>query len=435
MKPFKLLVLFIFAVLLFSNVSYSQEGLSGGPGRHEALGSNPFILDPVIDLNNNPAWGGQYKNYMFANIGRGNGSWNELNDQWAGVNFGVGNKKEFNIGLVLNKFEDSWDLFNSDSAGGYKSGYIVRNGGIKAPILPLKILLGFNSPQMNLAIAPYFRSWSADSNVTNGTVSTTTKYTSSVLGAQLGGLFKMNGGWVEAAIDIKMHSAKYDEAVSSPASTDVRETEGGMTLGVYVRGYFTVNQTSKVKLVPYLSFGMGSYNLKVTTTPTAWTEILPKYSMIKFAGGLGINMPVLENGLLATGLSFGYDSYEKKVEDTTAYKNTRTEFILPKFNIGLEWKFTDWLVGRLGYSRSFISGSDKTDQNTGSPVVANTWEYKMAYSKDAYQTITTGLGLEFGRFCFDGLIGERYFKQGPYILGGTAEDLYGVISASYNFNR
>ena len=98
--------LFIFAVLLFSNISYCQNNsIPGGPGRYEALGSSPFILDPVIDINNNPAWSGVYKNYVFANIGRNSVNQNQLTDQYAGVNFGIGTKKNMNLGLVLNKSE------------------------------------------------------------------------------------------------------------------------------------------------------------------------------------------------------------------------------------------------------------------------------------------------------------------------------------------
>jgi hypothetical protein len=431
MKSIKLLVLFIFAVLLLSNVSYSQNGIPGGPGRHEALGSNPFILDPVIDLNNNPAWGGQYKDYFFANIGRqnaGNG-YDILADQWAGVNFGIGQKKEMNLGLVLNKTEDRWSSFND------VSGFSTL--GFSEPILPIKILFGINSPSMNLAIAPYYRAWSQDSNTTNGTFQTTKSWTTSSLGAQVGGLFKMQSNWIEGAIDFKMNSFKYDEQNTGGVnSTNLIEKEGGVQLDVFARGWFVANQNAKVKIVPFVKFGVYSWNPKVTQTPVAFTQILPTFSYMNLMGGIGVNMPVLESGIFATGLSFGYNSTEVKIADATNFDGKTTNFILPKFNIGLEWKFVDWLTGRVGYSRSFVNGSYKeTGNTTATPPVAYTNEWKRSRSDDAVQTITTGLGLEFGRFCLDGMIGEQVFQNGGYLLMGNKNDLYGVLSASYNFGK
>jgi hypothetical protein len=46
-----------------------------------------------------------------------------------------------------------------------------------------------------------------------------------------------------------------------------------------------------------------------------------------------------------------------------------------------------------------------------------------------------GLGLHFGRFSIDGTIGERLLKQGPYVFTGNTNDLFGMISASYNFKK
>jgi hypothetical protein len=51
------------------------------------------------------------------------------------------------------------------------------------------------------------------------------------------------------------------------------------------------------------------------------------------------------------------------------------------------------------------------------------------------QTITTGIGFHFNRFSVDGTVGERLFKNGLYILTGKTNDLFGMLSASYNFGK
>ncbi|MFA5300589.1 MAG: hypothetical protein WC389_20575 [Lutibacter sp.] len=431
MKSFKLLVLFIFAVLLLSNVSYSQS-IPGGTGRYEALGSNPFMLDPVVDLNNNPAWSTQYKNYVFGDLGRGKvtGDQYQLSDQYAGINFKA--SKEINLGLVLNKTEGMWSDFNRDNS------YGANANGVSAPIVPLKVLFGYATPNFAFGIAPYYASWSQDSNNTTGTSDQKLTWKSMSLGAQVGMIYKMNADWFEGSINFKMNSYSYEGSTNTPSAMSYKlENEGGMELSLGLRGWFLANKPNKVAIVPYVGFGIYSWNPKVTSSPAAFTTILPKYSHMNLNGGVGVNMPVMENGTLATGLSFGYSKIEAKVEDATNSVHTYSGFMLPKFNIGLEWKFVDWLSGRLGYSRAFYYSSEKLTDNYGSPAVARTLEFKSTTASDPVQTINLGIGLHFDRFSLDGTIGERLLKNGPFIITNNTEenDFYGVFSASYNFNR
>ncbi len=430
MKPFKLLVLFIFAVLLFSNVSYSQS-IPGGTGRYEALGSNPFMLDPVMDIHSNPAWTTQYKNYVFGDIGRDVVGNYELTNQYAGINFKA--NKEINFGMTLNKRDDMWDDFNA----GYDPAYTAGSRGVNAPIVPLQLLFGYATPNFAFGIAPYYTSWSKENSYVAGSTSNwINKYSAMSLGANLGIIYKMNQAeWFEGAVKFRMNSFTFDSTNSiSPASSYKLENEGGMELAVGLRGWFMANKPNKVALVPYLGFGIYSWNPKVTAAPTAFSNILPKYSHMKLDGGIGVNFPVLENGTLATGLSFGFHQFKKEVADSTNFAGTSTEFVLPKFNVGLEWKFVDWLSGRLGYSRSFIN---KKYEETTSGTGAYTWTGKYSDASNSIQTINLGIGLHFDRFSLDGTIGERLLKNGPFVITGNNDknDLYGVISASYNFNR
>ncbi len=61
--------------------------------------------------------------------------------------------------------------------------------------------------------------------------------------------------------------------------------------------------------------------------------------------------------------------------------------------------------------------------------------YSKSMVSNPDQTITTGLGLQFGRFSFDGTIGEKFYQRAPWVLSGKATDLFGVLSVSYNFNK
>lgn len=411
MKFAKLLSVMLLGIMLVTSVSFGQS-IPSGTARYEALGYNPFIKDASIDINRNPAWSTVYRNYAFGDLGRdvvGTDQY-QLTEQWAGINFGV--SKDVSLGLVLNKFEDRWTSYND-----YING---QNLGIQRPVVPLKVLFGWQmSPKFALGVAPYYAGWSKETQDTSNNL---TKWSSSTLGGTIGLLGKLEGGWIEGAVDVKTNGFKFDQTIGT--TNNKNENEGGLQMNVYTRGFFTVNKNLGVNLVPYLNFAMFSWN--PTTTPVL-AGGYPKYSDLSFMGGIGINMPVLDNGLLAGGLSAGYHSFETKYESVNL-TNKVSEFVLPQFNLGLEWPFTEWLTGRAGYSRSVYSTKDEW---TGA---ANMYTTQTGVS-DAKQTITCGFGLDFNRFNLSGTVGEKLFKEGFYIMTGKTNDLFGVLSASYYFGK
>ncbi len=65
--------------------------------------------------------------------------------------------------------------------------------------------------------------------------------------------------------------------------------------------------------------------------------------------------------------------------------------------------------------------------------VSNEWTYKTASNYD--QTISLGAGFHFGRFSIDATVSEKWLKEGINFVSGRQNDLFGVVSASYNFNN
>ncbi|MBN1633901.1 MAG: hypothetical protein JW917_07045 [Ignavibacteria bacterium] len=398
MKAVKILLSIFFVVLMFTNVSFSQS-IPSGTARFEALGYNPFLWDASIDINRNPAWAGYYHNYTFGDIGRDVINDFQLSSQFGAVNFGV--SKDVSLGMVLNKREDRWNEFVG--TGGFAPS-------VAEPIVPFKLLFAYATKDFSLGLAPYIASWKMDSTIN----SVDQEWSSMVLGGTIGTVIKFDKNLFEGAVDVKINSYEYTNTDTNIADS---KTDGGLQLGAFLRGKFYLAKGSSIAFVPYASFGM--FNWTPNTGGVAGNEI----KNMDFAIGAGINMPVLDDGLMMGGLSFGYSTYQ--VTDAFEYSSMR----LPQFNLGLEWGFTDWLTGRLGYSRAVFS--DKVTVVAVTP--NNVWNYQ--YASDATQTITMGLGLNFGRFSIDGTIGERLLKQGPYVFTGQSNDLFGMISASYNFKK
>ena len=414
----------------FSSAQDYGTAIPSGTARWEALGYNPFITDAAIDMNNNPAWTALYRNYAFGDIGKTDTSTSQykLSDQYGAVNFGI--TKEISLGMVLNKREDKWNEFFHDIRGladtTFTTYWTTPLGKTEEPIVPFKALFSYATNNFSIGVAPYFTYW--DYKQTNFTAANTEeKWSAYSFGGTVGVLARLDkNDWIEGAVDVKLNKWKYEE--TAPTGTTTAESNGGLQLGVGGRGFFQIYKKWNLSLVPYVGFQYYGWDPKVTKTgaPT----VFPKYSQIGIHGGIGINMPVLDDGLLAGGISGGY--FEYKIENSGSVLGVTDKFsaiTLPQFNLGLEWGFTDWLTGRLGYSRAVYIGRGR-ETSSAAPTVT----VRGTVASDPEQTITCGLGLQFGRFAFDGTIGERLFKNGPYVLGGKSNnDLYGVISASYNF--
>lgn len=507
---FKKLII-VFLLFIISSGVYAQS-IPSGTGRYEALGFNPFITDPAIDLSRNPAWGNTYRNYAFGDLGRADltdPNLYKLKNQFVGVNFGL-SPKVF-AGIILNKNEGR--IF--DSIFYVNNPWGMGTLGMDNPIVPVKLYFGFtpNKGLFNIAASFYYAQKSQDSTMpvsltsvqdTTSRTSTNLNYEltkkSSIIGFTVGTVANFKGGWLEGNVDLRFNKMKYTNTKDTNVSLSIHrwnlpdsvvslsrhtgslnvENDGSMELSGQLRGMFEINKTHKIKLVPYVNIGLFSWKPKYTPTDSR-NDTLPspsyrdgttydyEYKYFNLNGGIGVNMPVFDNGLLGFGVSLGFNSYKLTSNETTniyrlgadttkdvtsrTVEYSKSSFILPKFNFGLEWKFTDWMTARIGYSRAIINDKiDGTNTTTVSSTRISTYA-PFNYVKnstttnspsniindqnptDPVQTISLGLGFHFNRFSIDGLIGEKFFQKGVNLLSGQDDkEMFGVISASYNFN-
>jgi len=517
-------LLLIFLIFISASVVFSQS-IPSGTGRYEALGFNPFMTDPAYDINRNPAWAHMFRNYIFGDIGRADltdPSLYKLRNQYAGVTFGL-SPKIFG-GFVFNKNEGR--IF--DSVFYVNSPWGMKNLGMENPIVPIKVFIGFtpNNGKFILSGSFYYGQKSTDSTLPGvfyrdfdtsapGPIvlkrsSITTNYDvekkSSVIGFTLGSLMNFTDGWFEGNVDLKFNKYSYTgnadtmgvnifyRRTLSDTTVTVSdhkvglsvENDGSMEFNGFLRGMFTINKPNKISLVPYVNIGFFSWKPKYTPTDSR-NDTLPikgfptsnvyenEYKYFNLNGGVGINMPVFDNGLFGFGLSMGYNSYtwnstythteysgngiQPPAGDTirtmTTVKNEykKNTLMLPKVNLGLEWKFTDWMSARVGYSRAILNDkSDGTSTTTTtvtkiSSIPPGNYQQTSTSSNnpgmiindqnvtDPVQTISLGLGFHFNRFSIDGLIGEKFFQKGVNVFSGQDDkEMFGVISASYNFN-
>jgi hypothetical protein len=408
-KHLAVMLLFVMAAGVFS------QSIPSGTGRYEALGNSPFILDAATDINNNPAWTNYYRNYAFGDVGRNAISDFELSDPYAGATFDV--TKKLSLGFIVNKRNDAWGTFG---------GLAV---GVSAPIVPFTGLVAYSlNKNFHLGLAPYVAMWKRNKELSAGVDS---NLSSRSLGASLGVMYNMKKGWVEGVVRFRMN--KFENEAIDTNITTVIDNDGGIELGVALRGWFPTK--SKTVIVPVLGFFTYSFTPKTVSGTTTVTGT--EYSFMNINGGVGLNIPITDDIQIAGGVVAEFNTFKASftgdtLNPTTEFK--RTDLVAPRFHMAGETRIADWLTARFGFNRAIIMRSDENTSTLGG--TSNTENIDELLASSSEQTVSLGAGFHFGRFSIDATVSERWLKHGiNFVSGGDNTDLFGVVSASYNFAK
>ncbi len=126
---------------------------------------------------------------------------------------------------------------------------------------------------------------------------------------------------------------------------------------------------------------------------------------------------------------------------------------LPLINVGAEWSFLDWLVGRMGYFRyngnvnvkqQTSTGTDETNNTAGQSAFGNFIPGTMSnlilgnLNPGTWDGIVTlGVGFKFGGWAMDATVSDEALRRGLGLIGGGTDNIntFGYITASYNFSE
>lgn len=394
--------------LVFTAAGIYSQSIPSGNGRYNALGNSPFILDASVDIFNNPAWNNYYRDYAFGDLNQ-NGEFNDF-DGNAGVTFAVG--KKWNLGMIINRRQDSWFNFFTDST--YRPG--------NTPIVPFMGLIGTSvNKNFHVGLAPYVSMGKSEFTSTD-TNATTFNNSSSSLGANLGFMYMMKKGWVEGTIRFRMNKFKNESTTAGVTSTT--ENDGGIELGVNLRGWF-YGKGKKIAIVPVLGFN--TYSFKPTSTSGSTSVSGLNHSWMNVMGGVGLNWPIMDDIQIAGGVTVAYNTAKT---DSGSVENKRVDFVAPGFNMALETRIADWITARAGFNKSVDMRKDETTTTT----------FTNNLPSDVSSTVSLGAGFHFGRFSIDATVSERWLKRGPFFISGAnsgegGTDMFGILSASYNFAK
>lgn len=415
---FKKYFLVLILVLSVIPASFGQKTgaveKTGGYARILGMGNNPYIMDPFY-VTVNPAWGGHYDHFLFGDLGSTAGAFAAGGvGQFASVNFRV--NQEFTVGALLTRND-----FNGFGIARLDPFNITGNfTSAPLPVIPLNNnleLLGtlkFGNTVVGLGVA--YASTTNESSP-GGTTGTTTT-SASQIGFNLGLISQLSSDMkLDLAAALMLPSASYE-----PPSPGLTLKGSNTIINAAARMFW--NYSSKLAFVPTVNFIMasGSRDIPSGTPPAATSVDLP--SIMALVVGFGINYQV-GDFLLAGGPAFALQSTSS---DSTLLNNkfTNSNMIFPLWNLGAEWKMTDWFVARLGY---IASTGKQTSENTAGGVTSETIQTIFQPAPGA----TVGVGFRLGSFSLDATVNEDVLRQGLNNLGGNGQGAatFAYLSASY----
>ncbi|GEM_PF-1204430 len=488
----KNIVIVITMLLIIVAVAYPQAK-PGGIARQLALGGssfgtglvlNPFLIDDPAYMLLNPAYQSLYKNYGWSNIGGGRLTGSSVEDdgygmQYSGIAFSI--NPDLTLGTVLS--------FDHNTFGTNYSSLISLNMKRTGQIIPeisntWELVGSYHLDQMEVGFSVLY-GWSNDdfestekdispnpygSGDTTTLLSSSGEASSSILGFRVGVLYDLGeGSMFDVAGMVRITNAT-DKLSSSPAtdSTTGEYTLQAMEYRLNARAKFKISE--KFDIVPFGMWFLATAEPEEETKP--FNDSIPPFtsSLREDAFVLGLGGDYRAQGLLiAGGLSWFYgkvkyeyhNSFWNHYADYDEYIQssgsvTECSYSLPVFNLGMEWWFTEWLAGRMGYYRTLASNQSKMDYTNlfayRSPEGAYYGYYTETGHREANSTnpnsivgigayssdnlVTLGLGFKFGDFALDATISDQTLRRGLGLIGSSdALNTFGYLTASYNFNE
>jgi hypothetical protein len=437
-----------------------ELALGGGPlsptGFGPNIALNPFIYDDPTLMLLNPAYQQMYRNYAWMNIAGGAVSnFNSAVDngygrQFAGANFSFG--KEATIGAVL-----SFDPSLANFMVGQLNTFVtpLRPGGAQTGLRPVDVFEVTGTYDLGgLTVgAGILYGW-AKNDAKNSTApippaSSSTELSASVFGFRLGVIVDMGGGSAfdaSGALRLDKATDNVDGTNAAGAAADLGNYSASAT-EIQIEARLKLKMSNKINFIPYATFGNFSGEPKQDAPQTGVLSFngSTKLSAMLLAVGAGMEYRIT-NFYFAGGLSYRTAHFKTEstpasppVIGTTTVTNSATEF--PVLNMGVEWTLLDWLIGRMGYYRTFQSQGTKTERPAGnSTTETDTWAGNSnvligSYSGADNSLITLGLGLRFGNFSLDGTVSEEAIRRGLGLIGAQDNiNTFGYVTASYCFD-
>ena len=315
--------------------------------------------------------------------------------QFIGANFKVGSNMTVGAFLAKNDFSGQFSILNIDPYG-------VTNNipGVTTLDNIVELMATYSAGKHKFGFGV---SYASSANEFNPAGSDATVSSASQLGLNFGYVSQLSGNLLlDVSLSLTFPGATYEQPNLAEATAS--ETIISLNARTFIR------MSQKFKLVPVLQFVTTSASGEVPSGTASENVDLPSNSV--FILGVGF-MYSTGDFLFAGGPAYASLSRTRPAVENSSPELSSGTTGFPIWNLGGEWKFADWIVGRMGYMA--ITGS-RSNENTAPG--SNT---------DVDETIQTfygptgfwlGLGFRTGGFSLDATINDDVLRQGLNTVGG-----------------
>ena len=410
----KYILSILISLTILSSLLAQEIKQTGGFARIQGMGNNPYIIDPYF-ITVNPAWGSQYPNFLFGDLGSS-----------AGANFGAGGVGQFvaanfrlgsglTLGGILSRNDfNGISIARLDPLGIVSTINTIAGNQVIALNNNIELMGTLKAGNFALGLGIAYASTNNEFSPAQGEgyVGSATQ-----LGFNAGILAKLTPGFrLDAGASLILPSASWDPV--APTGT----LEGSQTI-ILVNGRLFIDVSSKFTFVPSVTFLTASGTVdNGLVTPSTSRDL---QSATAFLVGAGTNYTV-GDFLLAGGVALASVSQTTPGVENVSPELTDSRLIFPVWNLGVEWNLTDWFVGRFGYIAATGSFTHEQDSPTGP--IGNVDEVINTF----YQPLgaTVGVGFRLGNFSLDATVNEDVLRQGLNNIGGGGPT-FAYLSLAY----
>ncbi len=391
----KILTISTLLFLSFTLLSAQTQNLekTGGFARLQAMGNNPYIIDP-FNMTLNSAWGAYYSDFIMGDLGSTATAFgNDGVGQFIGANFKVGSKMTLGVILARNNFNGQFSILNLDPYG------VINNiAGVINLDNVVELMGTYSAGKHKFGFGV---SYASTTNETNPSSSDATIRSASQLGLNFGYVSQLSGNLL---LDVSLSLSFPGATLEQP---DVSETSASETIiSLNARTFIRLSQ--KFRLVPVLQFVSTSASGEAPSGTESESVDLPSNSVFILGVGFMYNY--------GDFMFAGGPAYVSQSTTQAAIENTSPELSsgfsgFPIWNLGGEWNFADWIVGRMGYMAIAGSISNETPENATDV----TESIQTLYGPTGFWL---GLGFRASGFSLDATVNDDVLRQGLNNIGG-----------------
>jgi len=316
--------------------------------------------------------------------------------------------------LTRTDFSGTFSILNLDPYGAVNRLNTIVGGGAATGLNNnVALMASYSMGKHKLGFGFSYAGTTNEFNPANGDPTTAS---ASQLGLNFGYVSQLSSALLlEASLSLVFPSASLEQP--NAPETSVSQT----IINFNARSFIRLSQ--KFRLVPALQFVTQSGSEDIPNA-TGGTDSRDAISNSVFIIGVGF-MYSYGDFLFSGGPAYASQSVTNPAVDNVSPELSNGFSGFPIWNLGGEWSFADWIVGRVGYMA--ISGS-LTNETAAS-------------ATDVNETITTfygptgfwlGIGLRAAGFSLDATVNDDVLRQGfNNIGGGGATFAYLSLSVAF----